>query len=104
MVTYAPTRMDQFGSSQGWTGNLADRAFSHFGPVHVLLEYIYIYIYIYYIYSSKCWWAAWTKKMPWPIFLSQSSPGSSTFSVTHTQINIILWITDRVGDKNIKQA
>ncbi len=44
---------------QGWTGNLAYRAFSRWadalfliGPVHALLEYIYIYIYIYILVRS----------------------------------------------------
>ncbi len=48
------------------------------GPTHyragTCSSWIYIYIYIYICVCSKWWWAAWTKKMPGPIFLSQSSP------------------------------
>ncbi len=55
--------------SQGWTGNLAYRAFS--GRYMFFLN-IYIYI-----YSSKCWWAAWTKKMPGLIFCPSWVPAWS---------------------------
>ncbi len=71
-------------SRQGWTGNLAYRAFSQWADAlsgrYMFFLNIYIYIYIY-IYSSKCCWAAWTKKMPGPIFFVPVQPWFKDFYV-----------------------
>ncbi len=77
------------GCQQGWTGNLAYRAFSRWADA---LSGRYMFLNIY-LYSSKWWWAAWTKKMPGTIFLSQSSPGCQiSVFILPLSVELFVWM------------
>ncbi len=87
------TVLQSFSSNQGWTGNLAYRAFSRWADALSGRYMFFLNIQYIYIYSSKCWWAAWTKKMPGPIFLSQSSPGSNHNQTHPNQLTMVFRLT-----------